>query len=95
MAKISPRRQKHGNWPAGGYVPDALTAVKIAEAVLVPVYGEQKIASERPFKAKLDGETGMFGQLTGRFIAQTEKSGCARVVLRRWNCARTMLAYYS
>jgi len=52
----TPQRKTQGNWPAGGYVPDALTAVKIAEAVLVPVYGEQKIASERPFKAKLDGD---------------------------------------
>jgi hypothetical protein len=51
-----PQQKTHGNWPAGGYVPDAVTAVKIAEAVLVPVYGEQKIASERPFKAKLDGD---------------------------------------
>jgi hypothetical protein len=42
--------------PSGGYVPDAITAVKIAEAVLMPVYGEQKIASERPFTAKLDGD---------------------------------------
>src|SRR5215469_10540523 len=44
------------NWPARGYVPDAATAVKIAEAVLIPVYGEEKIVSERPFKAKLDGD---------------------------------------
>ena len=37
-------------------MPDAATAVKIAEAVLVPVFGEQKISSERPFKAKLEGD---------------------------------------
>ena len=46
---------KRGYRPPSGYVPDAVTAVKIAEAVLVPVYGEQKIVSERPFKATLDG----------------------------------------
>jgi hypothetical protein len=35
--------------PKDGFVPDAKTAVKIAEAVLIPVYGENKIESERPF----------------------------------------------
>ena len=48
------QQKTRGTWPTAGYVPDAVTAVKIAEAVLIPVYGELKIASERPFKAKLD-----------------------------------------
>jgi hypothetical protein len=39
--------------PKEGYVPNAETAVKIAEAVLIPVYGEKEIISERPFKAVL------------------------------------------
>ena len=43
-----------GNQPKQGYVPDETTAVKIAEAVLIPVYGTKKIESERPFHAKLD-----------------------------------------
>jgi NTF2 fold immunity protein len=42
--------------PKDGYVPNAETAVKIAEAVLVPVYGEKQIASERPFKAVLQAD---------------------------------------
>jgi hypothetical protein len=42
-----------GYVPNGGFVPNAETAVKIAEAVLIPVYGEKKVLSERPFKAKL------------------------------------------
>src|SRR5579862_4165098 len=42
--------------PASGYVPDATTAVKIAEAVLVPVFGEKRIAAERPFHATLEGD---------------------------------------
>jgi hypothetical protein len=33
-----------------GFVPDATTATKIAEAVLVPLNGQKKIASERPFR---------------------------------------------
>jgi hypothetical protein len=42
-----------GYKPKSGYVPDSGTAVKIAEAVLIPVYGEKQIESERPFTAKL------------------------------------------
>ena len=38
---------------ARGFVPDSATAVKIAEAVLVPVYGESKVTAERPFHAAL------------------------------------------
>ena len=34
-------------------VPDEATAVKIAEKILVKVYGEKHIESERPFKAVL------------------------------------------
>jgi len=40
--------------PKDGFVPDSTTAVKIAEAVLIPVYGKEKIESERPFKATLE-----------------------------------------
>ena len=46
-----------GYTPPKGFVPDAATAVKIAEAVLIPVYGERQIESERPFKAVLEGDT--------------------------------------
>lgn len=39
--------------PRSGFVPDSATALKIAEAVLIPVYGEKQIQSEQPFTAKL------------------------------------------
>jgi hypothetical protein len=39
--------------PPGGYVPDAETAIRIAEAVWIPIYGRDKIEGERPFTAKL------------------------------------------
>ncbi len=45
--------------PKDGFVPTATVAVAIAEAVLIPVYGRQQIASERPFKAELSGGCGM------------------------------------
>src|SRR5262249_3282503 len=45
-----------GYVPKSGFVPDSKTATKIAEAVLVPVYGEAKIQEEQPFTAKLKGD---------------------------------------
>jgi hypothetical protein len=42
--------------PKDGYVPDASTAVRIAEAVLIPVYGADQIGSEKPFNATLDSD---------------------------------------
>jgi NTF2 fold immunity protein of polymorphic toxin system component len=42
--------------PKDGFVPNAETAVKVAEAVLIPVYGEKQIINERPLKAALDGD---------------------------------------
>jgi hypothetical protein len=45
-----------GYVPKSGFVPDSKTARKIAEAVLVPIYGEAKIQEEQPFTAKLEGD---------------------------------------
>lgn len=39
--------------PKAGYVPDAATAIKIAEAVWLPIYGEETLKDERPFTARL------------------------------------------
>src|SRR6266566_8069820 len=47
--------KSYGYKPGAGYVPDSETAVKIAEAVLIPVYGEKKVRSEEPFAAHLEG----------------------------------------
>jgi hypothetical protein len=38
------------------FVPDEVTAVRIAEAVFIPVYGEKHMKAERPFHARLDGD---------------------------------------
>lgn len=39
--------------PKNGFVPDEKTAVKIAEAILYPIYGEDLIKSEEPFVVHL------------------------------------------
>jgi len=44
---------KGGYKPEKGYVPDTQTAIKIAEAILAPIYGEENIQNERPFRAAL------------------------------------------
>jgi hypothetical protein len=43
------------NKPKAEKVPDAETAVKVAEAALVRIYGKKVIESERPFTARLEG----------------------------------------
>jgi hypothetical protein len=52
-----------GNWygtqwgksyrPAVGVVPDEKTAASIAEAVLIPIYGDKQIRAQKPFKVSL------------------------------------------
>jgi hypothetical protein len=42
--------------PPNGFVPDAATAMRIAEAVWIPIYGEAHIAAQKPFKATLKGD---------------------------------------
>jgi hypothetical protein len=50
-----PANKAKGYVPPNGFVPTAETAIAVAEAVLEPVYGKDQIASERPFKAVLNG----------------------------------------
>ncbi len=37
-----------------GYVPDERTAVEVAKAVLLPIYGKS-ILEQQPYKAKING----------------------------------------
>lgn len=53
QAQLEP---KHSLLPPNGVGPDSVTAIKIAEAVLVPIYSERVIAKERPLHAKLVGD---------------------------------------
>lgn len=48
--------QGSGYKPPEGYVPNAETAIKIAEAVWLPIYGED-IYRKKPFKAALKDST--------------------------------------
>ena len=64
--------------PANGYVPDAQTAIYIATAVALPIYGKKKIDSEAPLHAGLkDGVWTVIGNppksLGGELIVQLDK----------------------
>ena len=53
-----------GYVPPAGFVPDSLTAVRIAVAVWSPIFGERQIASEAPYVAALhDGVWTVTGTL--------------------------------
>jgi len=39
--------------PKNGFVPDAATAIKVAVAIWGPIFGEAKIANEKPYHAVL------------------------------------------
>src|SRR5215467_14369983 len=48
--------EQHSYQPERGFVPDQATAVAIAEAVWLPIYGRETLNKERPFKAVLNGD---------------------------------------
>lgn len=67
--------------PKNGFVPDARTAVLVAEAVLAPIYGDQQVASERPFTASLkDGIWTVMGHL------RTPNGGVAIIKISKRTC---------
>jgi len=42
-------------WPKEGFVPNAETAMKIAEAIWIPIYGD-RVVNQKPYQVKLDGK---------------------------------------
>jgi len=71
----------HNYVPAQGYVPNAETAIAIAVAVWTPIYGRDKIESERPYRATLRGGTWVVegslpsgSQVGGAAIAEISKA---------------------
>ena len=77
---------KHSYLPTRGFVPDSTTAVKIAIAVLGPIYGAHKIQSQEPFIATLkDGVWTVVGTLDRGWkggVAEIEISMTNGTVLR-------------
>ena len=48
-------RPKHSYRPKNGFVPDKQTAIRIAEAVWIPIYGRARVQMQKPFLASLAG----------------------------------------
>lgn len=68
--------------PRNGFVPDKGTAVRVAEAILVPIYGETQVTSERPFSADLrDGVWIVTGHLPDGW-----EGGAAEVRISKKSC---------
>ena len=86
---------QHTEWgqsfrPKAGVVPDEQTTIRIAEAILLPIYGEKIISAERPLKANLRGDVWMVqGTLPKGFIG-----GTAVVRLSRDDGRALFIAHY-
>jgi hypothetical protein len=75
---LTGKSAQHSYVPKAGFVPDEKTAVRVAEAVLVPIYGEEQVTSERPFVATLN-EKGDKWTVYGTLPVQYNKGGVATV----------------
>jgi hypothetical protein len=65
-------QDKRSALPAAGVIPDEATAIKVAEAVLVPIFGEDHLNRERPLHGRLDnGIWTVYGTLPKRTIGGT------------------------
>ena len=66
-------KQGKGYIPPNGFVPDTKTALRVGEAILTAVYGEQEIAKQRPLKVALvDKEVWLvWGTLDKRYLGGT------------------------
>jgi hypothetical protein len=66
--------------PFEGVVPNRETAARIAEAVLIPIYGEEAAKSEEPFVVKLkSGIWNVHGRLRpggNLYVEISKKTGC-------------------
>ena len=51
-----PLSAKSDSTPRPGLVPDEATAIAIARAVLIPIYGAKQIRSEEPLTARRNGD---------------------------------------
>ena len=75
--------------PKGGMVPNAETAVAIAVAVFKPIYGAEKIESQRPFNAELKGEVWhVYGSLPAGWVGGTAEAELSRKdgrIIRVWH----------
>lgn len=69
-----------------GLVPNKETAIKIAEAVLFPIYGESEIKSERPYEVMLaNGFWRVEGSLPTPPPGQVMFGGVFYITISQWD----------
>ena len=83
LASASIAADRNSYKPKKGYVPDEETAIAIAVAVWIPIYGKEQIEYEKPYKASLkNGIWTVTGSLPKGFKGGTaearisQDSGC-------------------
>jgi NTF2 fold immunity protein len=84
IALLPPRiwSQQHSYVPPAGFVPDKTTALRIAEAVLDPIYGEDRIKAEGPLEAKLN-DAGDTWIVWGHLPKPANKGGAAYIEISK------------
>jgi hypothetical protein len=79
LMAMNTNADEHSFNPPNGFVPDAATAVAVAEAILAPIYGRTQVEAERPFSASLgDGSWTVIGHLPAGSVG-----GVASVVIEK------------
>ena len=72
--------ERYNYKPAAGYVPNEDTAIKIAIAVWIPIYGKTQIEKEKPYKAVL--RNGIW-YVSGSLPADYVKGGVAEAEISK------------
>jgi len=71
------------NSEENNYVPDKETAIKIAEAIWLPIYGK-KIYSEKPFEATLDKKAKIW--IVHGTLSANAVGGVAYIEIQKSDC---------
>lgn len=75
LLSVSAAADQSSYKPKQGYVPDEQTAIAIAVAVWIPIYGRQQIENEKPYRASLnDGIWTVTGSLPKGFKGGTAEA---------------------
>jgi len=68
--------------PENGFVPDKATAIKIAEAIWLPIYGKRQIDDEKPFIVELKDSNTWVVEGT----LKSSKGGVAYIEIQKSDC---------
>jgi hypothetical protein len=85
--------QGDGYIPPDGFFPNEKTAIKIAEAAWLPIYGDSVLNKEKPFKAKLvDGHIRIVKGTVQKIPGYITFGGAAYIEIEKKDC-KILMAY--